>query len=625
MSLRIAWACHPRNIGLGIAANVFVYVGTIILFMINWFFVQRIVRAQHQRLGWSNAYRVFHRGALVVLIITLIMLIVSSIWQFFTANDTKLHVFRVLQLIGQTYFTVFCIAPAVLVLISILLPRREIEKFGAGRLRVNITILLIAVAILTTGQLFRCVITWLPQTPVRNASGQQTNVPRYLSKACFYVFNFTTEILVVIMFAVVRVDLRFHVPDGSRISGDYSGRNSRVNLNSRSNVNVNSQANPRAMANEKRNVCEAPIVPMMHRNSSTETLHKYETSVFEDSHTLADSLKYGGSTLEIDGKTGAYKVKRSSIGSISSTHGSTYDSSFSSQCPTPGNSSERAVKFFDEAPPVPDLPANMYSQPPRFSTTPDLRSNPPSRRGTPNPPSRRGTPKRTFEIANHGLNDMDAGGAVTDALAALEHNSVNHQENIKLSATPRESSEAPSRVNSPSTVPNDKKHRAPRNPLAPRNRATFPPKSALKMPRNHNSISTADSHTASIAEAAESPEQPKPTASRHTRRSSSVEIITLAQKPVPGSRKVLDLSLHGEVASDISRPDSARDLSAFNTPSSSSVAVGRISPAVYNNDPPRISTKSQAAVDDEISRFSFESFPAVPRPIRAVTQEEKAN
>lgn len=605
MSLRIAWACHPTNMGLGIAANVFVYVGTIILFMINWFFVQRIVRAQHQRLGWSTAYRIFHRGALVVLVITLIMMIVSSIWQFFTINEIKIHAFRALQLTGQTYFTIFCIAPAVLVLISCLLPRREIEKFGAGRLRVNITILLAAVAILTTGQLFRCVITWLPQKPIRDASGQLIDAPRYLSKGCFYVFNFVTEIIVVVMFAVVRVDLRFHVPDGSRISGDYSGRNSRVNLNSRSNVNVNSknsQANLRGAVNEKHNVCEAPIIPMTHRNGSTETLHKYETSVFEDSHTLADSLKYGGSTLEVDGKTGAYKVKRSSIGSISSTQGS----SFSSQCATPVNPTDRAVKFIDEAPPVPEVPARLSS---------------------PILPSKRGTPKRKFEIAGHGLNDVDAGGAVTDALAALEHNSTRDQEHPRISTTPQELNEERTPTDSPITMSDDTYRRASRNPLAPRKRATFPPKSALKLPRTHNSTSTSASQTKSIPETPEIPEQPKPTASRHTRRSSSIEIISVAQKPIPDPRKVLDVSLQGEVASDVSRPDSAWDMLAVDAPSSVSVAVGQDMTMSHNNGTDNTDARSRVApsAETEASRFSFDAFPAVPGSTKELVLEDASH
>ena len=73
MSLRIAWSNYPRNVGLAIAANIFVYIGTIILYGVNWFFVQRVVRAQHARLGWSTPYRIFHRGGLVVLVTTLLI------------------------------------------------------------------------------------------------------------------------------------------------------------------------------------------------------------------------------------------------------------------------------------------------------------------------------------------------------------------------------------------------------------------------------------------------------------------------------------------------------------------------------------------------------------------------
>lgn len=39
---------------------------------------------------------------------------------------------------------------------------------------------------------------------------------------CFYFFNFTVEIIVVYLFAAVRIDLLFYVPDGSKGPGDYS-------------------------------------------------------------------------------------------------------------------------------------------------------------------------------------------------------------------------------------------------------------------------------------------------------------------------------------------------------------------------------------------------------------------
>jgi hypothetical protein len=564
MSLRIAWTCHPTNVGLGIAANVFVYVGTIILFMIDWFFVQRIVRAQHQRLGWSSPYRIFHRLALVVLIITLIMLITVNIWQSFTINATKIHVFRALQLTGQTYFTIFCFAPAVLVLISVLIPRREVEKFGAGRLRINITILLIAVAMLTTGQLFRCVIAWIPQTPVRDSAGQPVAQPWYLHKICFYVFNFVTEIAVVIMFAIVRVDLRFHVPNGSRMSGDYSGRNSRIDLVS--NVDLRSMASKRSLA------CVTPSAFAPERSNSTETLHKYETSVFEDSGTLADSLKYSGSKLEVDDKTGAYKVKRLSSESNSSR--------CSTQSLTRSLNHERSVSFADEAPPVPNVPSEwpLANAPPPNSSMSSIAYS--------NPPSRRGNSKKTFEIANHDLNGADVGDAIADALAALEQDSL--------------------RQSSPS--PNEIALRSRQNPLAPRKhasqRASHPTKSALRSSRSHNTTASMSSYTPTIIEAPELLQRTSSTPARPVAHSKSIEIIPLSQRSNSDARRIIDLSLQGDKGSDVSlvpkggSPQSSVQLASREVSGAPSTTDDKMTKGS--------NAKEHVPVGDEQRRFSFE-------------------
>ncbi|KAF3002047.1 hypothetical protein E8E13_009006 [Curvularia kusanoi] len=388
MSLRIAWALHQRNVGLAMAANIFTYVGTIILYMINWFFTQRVVRAQHTKLGWSMPYRILHRGALALLLTSLLMIVITSIWQSFTLNTNSLRIFRNFQLAGQTYFTAIAFAPIVFVLISLIIPRHEIDKFGAGRLRVNITILLIAATVLSAGQIFRCVIAWLPPFPLRNAQGQFQDPPWYYKKACFYAFNFVTEIIVIIMYAVVRVDLRFHVPNGAKRAGDYS----------RSSVNVqDSDKKPRLN------------IVSMHSNGSNETLHSYQTSIFEDSGTLADSLRYPSSTLAIDEKTGAWKVKRASGSSAGSPRSST------------GSQSsvwlDRNTMVENDIPPVPAIP-NRMSWPLRTSllyphdSAAKLEHN--------NPSSKRSSPANRYELKDHVFNDQDMGDAVQAALNKLE-------------------------------------------------------------------------------------------------------------------------------------------------------------------------------------------------------------
>jgi hypothetical protein len=644
----MAWACYPHNTSLAIAANVFTYVGTIILFMIDWFFVQRIIRAQHARLGWSTPYRIFHRAGLVLLVSTLIMLIVASIYQFFTLNNEKLHVFRGLQLTGQTYFTIFCFAPAVLVIISLLLPRHEIEKFGAGRLRVNITILLLSVLVLGTGQTFRCVIAWIPQTPMFDAAGRPIPTPWYLHKVCFWVFNFVTEIIVVIMFALVRVDLRFHIPNGSRMSGDYSGHNSRVTLNIIPDITSGEKAEKTSAA--------APNIPITHQNDSAETLHQYNSSVFDDSNTLAESLRYPGSILEVDTKTGNWKVKRASSYSTSSRGGSIRSSSASRS-----SLHDRSIMFADEdAPPVPEIPAEwpLPASPPPRSFLPILEHS--------NPPSRRATPARHFEIQDHELNNTDVGDAITDALAALEQNSeqskatraksqTRKEEKSPVDPSPGHTDVAPAPTAATTETPADtkaKRRSGSRNPLAPRDRSTHPPKSAMKASRSRSRETKASrshsrgsrkSNAPTIGDVPDIPQPPMPVpaiVAPSPHRAPSLELITLPQHESLDSHHIVDMSVQGEITGDMSIPRAidyaptstsllalsssepvaialseppaaaSSDTSALPSSDASGIMGVERSPSVAYSDKTTSSDAREAVIAEvEFSRFSSEGVP----------------
>lgn len=340
MSLRIAWAWYPTNVSLGIAAQVFVYVGTIILYLCNWFFAQRVIRAQHPHIGWSTPYRILHRGGMIALILALLMIIVASIQQFFTLDSTILRIDRDLQLAALTYFGVFTLAPLVVLFISFLIPRRGTEKFGAGRLRNAIAVLFVGSFILALGQCFRTITGWLPEVPVFNGQGRPNAVPWYFSRTSFYVFNFLTELLVVIFYAVMRVDLRFYVPDGARKPGDY-----RAYRESHFNVNV--------LRNEK--ILKRHNGPTGSVNSavSNETLHEYDASVFEDTRTLADSLRFQSSVMEIDDKTGNWKVKRPSTSNSGSIRSSSRRSNRSQSSLWDPN---RMTLLSELAPPVPLIP-----------------------------------------------------------------------------------------------------------------------------------------------------------------------------------------------------------------------------------------------------------------------------
>ena len=383
MALRIAWARSPKDINLAIAAQIFVYVGTMILFIMNWFFAQRIVRAQHPRWGWSTPYRVVHRTSLGLLFVALVLLIFAAVDQFFTL-DARLHTIdRDFQLAGQLYFAVFAFAPVILVFVSLAIPRHFSDKFGIGRLRYNIAILLLVSTILTTGAIFRIATAFLPPTPIRRPA------PWYFSRACFYGFNFATEILVVIIYAVVRFDLRFHIPDGSRGPGDYSGHN--------------------MDAKEKRT--SQGQLSMSQHPGSNETLHNYE-NMFEDTRTLAESLNYPSSTLAMDDKTGKWKLKRvSGASSVMSSASTRYSQTAP---PTPWTPDRDSSRYSADAPPVPSLP--IEGEWPLNEASNSSRHV-----------SRYREPDVVHEIEGHASNGLDIGNALAEAMAQLEANNEQNQ------------------------------------------------------------------------------------------------------------------------------------------------------------------------------------------------------
>lgn len=101
--------------------------------------------------------------------------------------------------------------------LAVLIPRAQRpEKFGQGRYRTKVSLLLITSFVLTLGAAFRIAVNFTPPRPLVSPAW-------YHSKPCFYCFNFAIELLVVYMYAISRFDRRFHVPDGSSGPGHYSG------------------------------------------------------------------------------------------------------------------------------------------------------------------------------------------------------------------------------------------------------------------------------------------------------------------------------------------------------------------------------------------------------------------
>ncbi|KAH6005116.1 hypothetical protein HBI55_026190 [Parastagonospora nodorum] len=218
--LRIASICLPSDIQLAIAATIFVAAGVLIVFVVNIIWAQRVLRATHPKLGWHRVTKIIFIATYVLIAIALIITITSVIQNFYTLRPRTKFIDRALLLYGQTFLAIISSLPILIVGLALALPRRTpLEKFGAGKHSIKIAILLTGSTLLTLGAWYRCGTSW--QTPVSKSQP----LPAYFAKPCFYIFNFGVEIVTLYLYAITRVDLRFHVPNGAKGPGSYVVRN----------------------------------------------------------------------------------------------------------------------------------------------------------------------------------------------------------------------------------------------------------------------------------------------------------------------------------------------------------------------------------------------------------------
>jgi hypothetical protein len=219
MVLRIVWATRPTNVRVAIAAQIFTSAGVLLLFIINLIFAQRIIRAAHPHFGWTKAVSIGFKVLYGLVVLMLVMVITCSVQMFYTLNANTLRIDRDIQLTAAIYLTFIAFLPLPMVVLGLIVPRKtRVEKFGIGRWRTKVYILLASTILLCLGAGFRCGTAWETPRP-------RDNPAWYNAKWCYYFFNFVLEVIVVYLYLVVRVDRRFHVPNGSKRAGDYSGRN----------------------------------------------------------------------------------------------------------------------------------------------------------------------------------------------------------------------------------------------------------------------------------------------------------------------------------------------------------------------------------------------------------------
>lgn len=219
MVMRIVWATRPRNVRIALAAQIFASAGVLILFLVNLIFTQRILRAAHPRFGWHRALSTVFKLLYALIVIILIMVVTTTVQSFYSLNANTRRIDRNIQLAAASYLSFIAFLPLPLIVLGFIVPRKtRVEKFGTGRWRTKVFILLASTLLLSLGAGFRCATAFMPPR-------HRSEPAWYHAKWCFYFFNFVIEAVVIYLYIAVRVDRRFFVPDGSKRAGDYSGQN----------------------------------------------------------------------------------------------------------------------------------------------------------------------------------------------------------------------------------------------------------------------------------------------------------------------------------------------------------------------------------------------------------------
>ncbi|KAK2016413.1 hypothetical protein LZ32DRAFT_525083 [Colletotrichum eremochloae] len=212
---RITWSGVTTR-GVVLMALITENGGASLMFAVNIFFAQRLVRSIHPKAGWCTAFGKITFVLLISVPATIIFNIIVTIVSFFSVgNADRLELMDDFLKFGTSWNMGLSIFPVLVVSACLCVPGPTPEKFGIGSQRVKVALLYAGAFLMITGQSIRLYGLFNKEPP-------GTKSPIY-SKAVFYTTGFMFEIFVIALYAILRVDERFYIPNGSSGPGDYSG------------------------------------------------------------------------------------------------------------------------------------------------------------------------------------------------------------------------------------------------------------------------------------------------------------------------------------------------------------------------------------------------------------------
>ncbi|KAK8128218.1 hypothetical protein PG984_009326 [Apiospora sp. TS-2023a] len=213
--MRIIWASMPKDVQVAMAANILTMAGTVIAFIVNLYFSQRIVRGLHPKFGWSTPARLVFRFLVGAVVASILMVIAVTVQSFYTLDASVIRSDRVAQLFAATFLAILAFIPIPVVIGAYLVPRRfRLEKFGEGSWTAKIVLVLFTSTLLSLGAWFRVSTAYIPRP--------QDDPAWYSGRAPFYVFNYVVDLIVTYTYIAFAFHRRFHIPNGAKGPGSYT-------------------------------------------------------------------------------------------------------------------------------------------------------------------------------------------------------------------------------------------------------------------------------------------------------------------------------------------------------------------------------------------------------------------
>lgn len=212
---RLVWATRVNNEDIRLVASVFLNAGILLVYVMNNFFVWRIVRSAHPKFGWNPVVRKINKIMLwgVILLIPLIVLIVLRVKEPRSAPVQQAA--SIVSKIAQTYFLIIAVEPVFLLTYAMTRSGQPQDPFGRGSWNGKALVLALGLIFTIAQAGFRAGTTWTTAPPASNPAWWD-------SKAAFYCFNFAMDVCILFTYLVGRIDQRFHIPNGANGPMSYS-------------------------------------------------------------------------------------------------------------------------------------------------------------------------------------------------------------------------------------------------------------------------------------------------------------------------------------------------------------------------------------------------------------------